>query len=110
MNEYAALLDKQANLKSNLKAADEDLTEKLVAKYPQLTEEEVKILVIQEKWFATLNSAIQVELDQVSQAITKRIRQLAERYTIALPTLTKELATLSHRIGDHLKKMGIECN
>ena len=36
-----------------------------------------------------------------------RIRQLAERYATPLPTLTQDLATLSTRVDEHLKKMGV---
>jgi type I restriction enzyme M protein len=39
-----------------------------------------------------------------------RIRQLAERYATPLPTLTKDLATLSARVDEHLKKMGAVWN
>ena len=35
-----------------------------------------------------------------------RICQLAERYATPLPKLTQELATLSARVEEHLKKMG----
>ena len=45
-------------------------------------------------------------LDRVSQALTGRIRQLAERYTSPMPKLTEEVDTLSARVDEHLKKMG----
>ena len=46
-----------------------------------------------------------VELDRVSQALTGRIRELAERYATPLPQLTDEVATLAARVDEHLKKM-----
>ena len=49
---------------------------------------------------------MQGELDRVSQALSGRIRQLAERYTTPLPKLTSEVATLAARVDGHLKKMG----
>lgn len=108
LQEYATVLDKQAKLKSDLKIAEEDLTEKLAAKYPQLTEDEVKNLVIYDKWIRALNISIQGELDRVSQTLTSRIRQLAERYAKPLPILTKDLVKLSARVDDHLKKLGVK--
>ena len=39
-----------------------------------------------------------------------RICQLAECYATPLPTLTKELVTLSARVDEHLKKMGAVWN
>ena len=46
------------------------------------------------------------ELDRVSQTLTGRIRQLAERYAAPLPQLIDEVATLASRVEEHLKKMG----
>jgi type I restriction enzyme M protein len=110
LQDYAALLDKQTDIKAKLKAAQDDLEAKLDAKYPKLTEDEIKQLVVDDKWLATLADAVQGELDRVSQTLTSRIRQLAERYATPLPTLTKELATLSARVDEHLKKMGAVWN
>ena len=48
--EYAALLDKKDKIKASLKTAEEGLEAKLDAKYPKLTEDEVKTLVVDDKW------------------------------------------------------------
>jgi len=106
LKEYAALLDGQANAKAQLKGAQEDLEAKLDTKYPTLTEDDIKTLVVDDKWLATLAAAVQGELDRVSQTLTGRIRQLAERYATPLPHLTDEVATLAARVDGHLKKMG----
>jgi len=103
---YAALLDQQADAKARLKTAQEDLEAKLDAKYPKLSEDEIKTLVVDDKWLATIAAAVQGELNRVSQTLTGRIRQLAERYATPLPQLTGELATLAARVDGHLKKMG----
>jgi type I restriction enzyme M protein len=103
---YAAFLDKQADAKSRLKAAQEDLETKLDVKYTKLTEDEIKTLVVDDKWLATLAAAVRLELDRVSQTLTGRIRQLAERYSTPLPKLIDEVAALSARVDGHLKKMG----
>lgn len=108
LQEYAELLDKQAKLKSDLKVAQEDLLEKMVAKYPNLTEDEVKNLVIDHKWIAALSASIQDELHSVSQRLTGRISQLSERYGTPLPILTKKLSDISSKVDEHLKKMGME--
>jgi type I restriction enzyme M protein len=105
---YAALLDQQAEVKTRLKSAQEDLEAKLSAKYPTLTEEEIKTLVVEDKWLANLAAAVQGELDRVSQTMTGRIRQLAERYATPLPDLVKEVESLSSRVEKHLEKMGFK--
>lgn len=103
---YAALLDQQADAKARLKTAQEDLEAKLDAKYPALNEDEIRTLVVDDKWLTTISAAVQGELDRVSQTLTVRIRQLAERYATPLPQLIHEVATLTGRVDGHLKKMG----
>ena len=79
-------------------------------KYGKLTEDEIKTLVVDDKWLAALAAAVQGELDRVSQTLTGRIRQLAERYATPLPQLTGEVETLAARVDEHLKKMGAVWN
>jgi type I restriction enzyme M protein len=103
---YADLLEQQSEAKAKRKTAQEELDKKIDAKYPKLTEAEIKTLVVDDKWMARLSAAVQGELDRVSQTLTGRIRQLAERYATPLPTLTEEVKTVTARVDEHLKKMG----
>ena len=68
--------------------------------------EEIKTLVVNDKWLSTLATAVQGELDRVSQTLTGRIRQLAQRYETPLPKLVDNVADLSSRVDEHLKRMG----
>ena len=106
LEDYSKLLDQQADAKARLKAAQEGLEAKLDAKYHTLTEDDIQTLVVDDKWLATIAAAVQGELDRVSQTLTGRIRQLAERYATPLPQLIDEVATLAARVDGHLKKMG----
>lgn len=106
LEDYSKLLDQQTDAKARLKAAQEDLEARLDAKYPTLSEDDIRTLVVDDKWLATIAAAVQGELDRVSQTLTGRIRQLAERYATPLPQLTVEVATLATRVDGHLKKMG----
>ncbi len=110
LENYAALLDKQADTKSRLKAAQEALEAKVAVKYGKLAEAEIKSLVVDDKWLAQLAADVQSELDRVSQALTGRIRQLAERYATPLPQITQDVKTLAARVDEHLKKMGAVWN
>jgi len=66
--------------------------------------------VVNDKWLATLALDVQTELDRVSQALTGRVKQLADRYATPLPKLTEEVAALSAKVDEHLKKMGAVWN
>jgi type I restriction enzyme M protein len=62
--------------------------------------------VIDDKWMTDLSATVQGELDRVSQTLTGRIRELAERYATPLPTIVDEVATLAGRVDEHLMRMG----
>ena len=102
---YLALMQKQAAAAKKARDAQTALDMKVAAKYRQLTEAEVKTLVVEDKWLAALSAGVQGELDRVSQALTGRVRQLAERYATPLPNLIDEVETLSARVDEHLKRM-----
>jgi type I restriction enzyme M protein len=106
LEDYLALLEQESEAGKKVKDATKVLDAKVAAKYGKLTEAEIEILVVDDKWLATLAAAVQSELDRVSQALTGRIRQLAERYATPLPQLAGEVETLATRVDEHLKKMG----
>jgi type I restriction enzyme M protein len=103
---YAALLERQTVAKAKRKAAQDDLDKKIDAKYLMLTEAEIKALVVDDKWMARLSADAQGELDRVSQTLTARIRELAERYATPLPMLVDEVERLAARVDEHLSRMG----
>ena len=92
--------------KKKLKAAEAELDALAYGKYPDLGKADIKALVIDDKWMAYLADKVQGELARVSQTLTGRIRELAERYDTPLPSLTGEVAILSARVEKHLAKMG----
>ena len=103
---YLALIEQEAAANKKLKDAQKALDAKVIAKYGQLSEAQIKALVVDDKWLAALAARVQGELDRVSQALTGRIRQLAERYATPLPRLAAEVETLASRVDKHLKNMG----
>jgi type I restriction enzyme M protein len=106
LSEYIALSEKEAATSAQLGDAQDALIAQVAARYGQLTEAEIQTLVVDDKWLATLAAAVQGELDRVSQTLTGRIRELAERYATPLPQLTDEVAALAAKVDTHLKKMG----
>jgi type I restriction enzyme M protein len=103
--EYADLLEKQVEAKVRRKAAEEDLDKKIHAMYATLTESEIKTLVVDDKWLGHLGIAVQGEQDWISQTLTGRISQLAERYATPLPHLSQRVEALTARVNEHLAKM-----
>ena len=106
LKDYLDLSESESAASATLNVAQNSLIERVAAKYGQLTEDEIKTLVVDGKWMATLAAAMQSELARVSQTLTGRIRQLAERYATPLPQLTAEVAALATRVEARLQQMG----
>ncbi len=106
LQEWLQLSNEEADLKKRLKDAEAALDARALAHYPKLTEAEVKTLAVDDKWLAALDAAIHGEMDRVSQQLTTRVKELAERYETPLPQVTSRVAELEKRVNRHLAKMG----
>ncbi|MBU6527993.1 type I restriction-modification system subunit M [Methylocystis sp. MJC1] len=106
LNEWLKLAEEEAGLKKRLKDAEAALDAKALAKYPKLAEPEIKALVVDDKWLAALDTAIHGEMDRISQALTQRIKQLAERYETTAPQLMTLVSELEEKVNCHLERMG----
>jgi type I restriction enzyme M protein len=104
------LYTKDASLKKTLKAKEVELDERTLAKYKTLTEAEVRVLVVDDKWIASLEAAIQTEIDAISQRLTGRVKELAERYENTLGELDSQTKTLEDKVNTHLSIMGLVWN
>jgi type I restriction enzyme M protein len=106
LREWLDLNTEIADLKAAIKTAEATLDAATYAKYSKLTEDDVKALVVDDKWLATLGTAIHGEIDRTEQALTGRVKELAERYAAPLPAMTGRVAELETKVAGHLAKMG----
>ncbi len=91
-----------------LERARIDLDSKLIAKYKTLTEEDIKQLVVDDKWMGSIERSVKTEMQRISQRLAQRIKELADRYEMPLPKQTTQLAELEAKVNVHLHKMGFE--
>lgn len=110
LKQWQALAANEAVLKKQLKELEAELDEKAYAKYPQLTELEIKQLVVDDKWLSTVQVSVSDEMDRVSQTLTRRVKELAERYETPLPQLALRVSDLGTKVAAHLQKMGFVWN
>ncbi|HLO18788.1 MAG TPA: type I restriction-modification system subunit M [Anaerolineales bacterium] len=106
LREWLKLSNEEAELKKKLKDTEADLDLKAYAHYPKLTEAEIKALVVDDKWLAALDAAIHGEMDRISQSLTQRVKELAERYETPLPQMTDCVNELEEKVNRHLERMG----
>lgn len=106
LTEYLSLIEDEAALSKKVKEAQKKLDAKVLTRYSSLTEQDVISLVVSDKWLATLSGSVREEIDRISQGLSSRIKILATRYADPLPVIEAEVADLSVKVEDHLKKMG----
>jgi len=106
LNAWLKLSKQETELKRALKVAEADLDEKAYAKYPTLTEAEIQTLVVDDKWLTALDAAIRGEMDRISQTLTRRVKELAERYETPMPQQVRKVADLEQAVNRHLERMG----
>ncbi len=106
MEQYLTLQEQVSETKKTIKEAEKVLENKVIARYKTFTESEIKVLVVKDKWMTPLEQAVKSEIDRISQRLTQRIKELAERYGIPLPVILTETEILTKKIDTHLKKMG----
>ncbi|RDS84207.1 type I restriction-modification system subunit M [Dyella psychrodurans] len=95
----------ESQLKKKVKDLDAELDKLAYNRYAKLSVDDIKTLVIEDKWLARIATDLQSELDRVSQNLTRRIGELVERYATPLPTLTARMAELQAKVDAHLAKM-----
>ncbi|MGL1088654.1 type I restriction-modification system subunit M [Vibrio vulnificus] len=102
------LFDAEADAKKALKEAQDALDLAVFKHYPKLSTDEIKSLIVEDKWLATLESHIVAEIERVTQQLANRVKELEERYSEPLPTITQSVENLSDKVAGHLKAMGLE--
>ena len=107
---FLKLCIQEVELKQDLRDAESALDAKAYAQYSRLTETEIKTLVVDDKWLGTLDAAIHSEMDRISQGLTRRVKELAERFETPLPQMSCRVAELEAKVNRHLERMGFSWN
>ena len=107
LKQAAKLIAAEAAAKKAAKEAEAKLTEAVLRTYPELTEDDIRTLVVHDKWLADITAAIGAEVEARTEGLTARVRVLTERYGQTLPQIMDDLSVLEARVAGHLTAMGI---
>jgi type I restriction enzyme M protein len=102
------LIEAESAAARAVKDAQAALDAKVLARYAKLTEAEIKTLVVEDKWLASIRAAIEGEVERLTRRLAARVKELEERYAKPLPALEQEVEAFSAKVEGHLKKMGLE--
>ena len=101
--DLAKTLKDQTKIVKELNAALDIL---LKEKYPTLSEEEIKELLVNRKWYYSIFAGIKALYVTTSHNMASRIVELAERYEDTLPALEQKVADYEAKVRAHLERMG----
>ena len=68
----------------------------------------MQVLLVEDKWMATIEHTITNEMQRISQRLNQRIKELAERYESTLPELLNSVNDWEEKVNTHLKNMGFK--
>lgn len=108
LEKYVRLSEEESALGKKIKDVEAELDKKLLAKYRVLSPDKIKGLVIEDKWMATIEKEIKTEVERVSQRLSQRIKELAERYERTLSDISGTVSEYEKKVHEHLAKMGFK--
>ncbi len=106
LKECKKLMTNEAKAKKELKIKTDELNLEVFKKYPNLSIEEIKQIVIENKWLAYITTQIEDEINKVSTNLVNRIKTLEDRYKEPLKDIENNVNILSVKVESHLKDMG----
>ena len=106
LQQYEELMAKESKLNTEIKDAVSTLDKLVYAQYEKLSIEEIKDLVVEQKWCRSIYEDIDAIYSNISHCLTNRIMELVERYEETLPQIEEEVAALEAKIKSHLERMG----
>ena len=103
---YQGKLDEQDTVGKAIKAAQKELDELVLAKYEALTAEEIKHLLFDKKWMATLSHSVSDEIEQILSDYAARVILIAKRYEHTLSEIEDKTAKARSEVMAALERMG----
>ncbi len=103
---YLKLSDDETALGKKIKELEISLDKKLLEKYKNLTPDEIKKLVVDDRWMTAIEKEIRTEVERISQKLSQRIKELSERYENTLSEISDKVTEYEKKVQEHLRKMG----
>lgn len=110
LQQWLDLKEEETQLKKRLEELEALVDQQAYEHYPRLKEAEIKTLVVDDKWLGALDAAVRGELDRITQRLTQRVKELADRYEAPSPAVAKRVEDLQSLVDGHLARMGFAWN
>ncbi|MGN8226732.1 type I restriction-modification system subunit M [Gracilimonas sp. BCB1] len=110
MKKYKTAYDNERKAKKAVKVAEKELDKQVIEQYRNLSEEEIRTLVVDDKWLPAVKALIDREVEAISRSLTQRVNELAGRYEWAVVEIDRDVDELESRVKSHLEAMGVSWN
>lgn len=100
--------EKLDKLKKQIKELENELDALVCQKIENLSEDEAKKLIIEDKWLASLQSIIDEGINNLSHRFINSLTELLERYKTPLTELEAKVKGYEQKVNGHLAKMGFK--
>ena len=107
LTDCLALIEVESKASRAVKDPRAALDKQVMSRYATLSENEIKTLVVKEKWIASICAAVEGEIHGLTQRLASRVQDLEDRYARPLPDLKRDVAAYAARVEGHLKRMGM---
>ena len=107
-NQYLELCGKKKENSKALATLVAALTDKVRKQYDSFSADDIRNLVINDKWLQELNVRSEAENKRVCESISSQVLALNERYANPLPKINEDIVGLSAKVDGFLNAMGIE--
>jgi type I restriction enzyme M protein len=108
LEQLIKLYNAETTAKKAAKEAQAALDLATLAQYGSLSEEDVKTIVLDDKWQATTTRRIASEIEALTLALVERIQELGDRYAVTVANLDAQVEKLESAVARHLADMGVE--
>ena len=106
--QYLDLLESEKAVKAEIKALDAQLYKEIVRVYGELTEDDARTVIVNDKWLADISSRIGDEMQTAVHRIVTEVNDMYSRYEFTLGELSQSFAQKEASVFNHLKEMGFE--
>jgi type I restriction enzyme M protein len=100
------LIEADAAAAKAIKDAQASVSLLVLNKYSDLSENEIKEIVADDKWLDALRSSLDGELRRLIEALAARVRVVDERYARTVSEIEHEVEEMRAKVDSHLLDMG----
>ena len=107
LEQLLGLYAKEASAKKDAKDTRVAFDLAVLKKYGELSEADVRQIVLENKWLASVRSRVGNEVNGLTLTLVDRIQELGARYAETVGGLSAALDDLERKVAAHLADMGV---